>query len=136
MTFIQKTIADFKKHQDTITRMLDLLSQLGWDVTYYNPNEYYARRGYDVDGDSYIEWGTIQGGDEVGLAYFTPADGSFFHIDFSLTDVNENVAKIIQTEQNYRMNSLITNLEDAYQRNLYVHKERSELLEWVKQSFE
>lgn len=131
-----KTVIEFKNHQDTITRMLDLLEQLGWDVTYYNPNEYYARRVYDVDGDSYVEWGTIQGGDDVGLAYFTPSAGSFFDINFSLTDYRENVSKIIQTERNYRMNSLIDDLEDSYQRNLYENKVRSELLEWAKESLE
>lgn len=131
-----KTVIEFKNHQDTIIRMLALLEQMGWYTRYYDTEEYYARRIYDVEGDAYVEWGTVQGGNEIGLAYFTPSHGDFFDINFSLTDVNENVAKIIQTERNYRMNSLANDLEDSYQRNLYENKVRSELLEWAKESLE
>ena len=132
MIINQRTVKDFSNHQDTIIQMLASLEQQGWDVTYYDQTEFYARRVYDVDGDAYVEFGTVQGEDQVGLAYFTPSCGNFFNINFSLTDWEENVSKIIEAEKDYRSNSLIKNLEDAYNRNLYRHKQQFLLLDWVK----
>lgn len=132
MTINQRTIKDFSNHQDTIIKMLSALQQQGWDITYYDQTEFYARRVYDVDGDAYIEFGTVQGEDQVGLAYFTPAYGNFFNIKFSLTNWKSNVSKIIKAEKDYRSNSLIKDLEEAYNLNIYRHKQPSELLDWIK----
>jgi hypothetical protein len=127
-----KSIEDFSdNYLDTIFKMLDALELLGWNTSYVSPTEYYAYRIYTEDANDYIEFGSVQGGETVGLVWMTGSGGDMFDIEFSLTDWKENVSKIVHAEREYRLKELKLNITDSYIRSLSPTKEMPKLLPWV-----